>query len=342
MFFDEILVAGIIDLDRMRSLNAIWLEIEPGKPVSFETFEPYTLRHLQVLAWEGEVEASGVRLRSYAGSQKPAGPHNKLPPALGQVRKAALASFCQNALDIYMDCPSRERAGWLGDSVFASRAEWHLCGDNPIERVFLQNFLLPRRFDGLDDGMVPMCYPAEVLNGEFIPTFAMFLVLQLDEARRGRRLPREWQPLIERRVRGLLRYFRRFENETGLLEKLEGRVFIEWSEAARFTQDVSFPSNMLYAAMLEASARLLQRPALAGKASRLRQTIQRLAWRGGRYVDNAVRRPSEKLEPTDNASEVCQYFALSFGQTSPRDCPERLRPQPPGEQDAPDHSEFHA
>jgi|GEM_PF-6292242 len=230
ILFDEILVEGNIQFDRLECLNAMWLEISPGDPVLFRSFEPYVLRHLQVLVWEGEVMVSGVHLRSFANTVPLRASRRKLSPALAGVREAALATFRQNTLDLYMDCPSRERAGWLGDSLFASRAEWHLCGDNPVERAFLENFLRPRRFHGLPAGMVPMCYPAEPLGGEFIPDFAMFLVLQLDEAQRLRRLPREWRDLVAHRVRGLLRYFRRFENEFGLLENLEGWVFVEWTD----------------------------------------------------------------------------------------------------------------
>jgi len=46
----------------------------------------------------------------------------------------------------------------------------------------------------------------------------MFMVIELDEAMRKRRAPKQWLPMIERWVRGLLEYFRGFENEIGLLE----------------------------------------------------------------------------------------------------------------------------
>ena len=51
-------------------------------------------------------------------------------------------------------------------------------------------------------------------------------------------------------------YFEPFENEDGLLEKLEGWVFVEWSAANKFVQDVNYPSNMLYAAALAAAGRM--------------------------------------------------------------------------------------
>ncbi len=318
LVFDEILVNGQVKFNRSGCVNALWLDLAPGAEIDFEAFDPYTFRYLQVLVWSGAAEASDLRVRHYINSlplrEAPAG----LESGAVRVRRAALSSFRQNALDIFMDCPARERAGWLCDSLFTARAEWHLCGDNPIERAFLENYLRPAKFADLPKGMVPMCYPAEALQKQFIPNWAMFLVVQLDEAVRERRVPKEWRPLIARRVRGLLAYFRRFENELGLLEKLESWVFVEWSKANEFVQDVNFPTNMLYANTLRSASRLLGEPRLATKAKKLEETIRALAWRDGRFVDNAVRDKEGKLTVSDHASEVCQYYAFYFGLASPQ------------------------
>jgi alpha-L-rhamnosidase len=318
LVFDEILVDDQVKFNRSGCTNALWLELAAGAEVNFEAFEPYTFRFLQVLVWTGAAEVSDVRLRHYrnATALRPGPAGLAAAPAL--VRRAALSSYRQNALDIFMDCPARERAGWLCDSLFTARAEWHLTGDNPIERAFLENYLRPASFAGLPRGMVPMCYPAEPLQNQFIPNWAMFLIVQLDEARRRRRLPAAWDPLVARRVRGLVAYFRRFENEAGLLEKLESWVFVEWSKANEFIKDVNFPTNMLYAMTLRAAARLLRDPRLAAQAGRIEATIRALAWRDGRFVDNAVRDAQGRLVVTDHASEACQYYAFFTGLASTR------------------------
>lgn len=317
LVFEEILVDGQIAFDRSTCINAVGIELPADGLLDFEAFEPYTFRHLQVLVLGGAATVERIRLRNFINAEtvqpEPAG----LAPAVARVRRAAVASFRQNALDVFMDCPSRERAGWLCDSLFTARAEWHLCGDNPIERAFLENYLRPAKFAGLPNGMVPMCYPAEPLQGQFIPNWAMFLVLQLDEAQRTRRLPADWMPLVARRVRGLLGYFRRFENELGLLEKLESWVFVEWSKANEFVQDVNFPGNMLYAAVLRAAARLLQDERLAQRAARVESAVRELAWRDGRFVDHAVRDSAGQLTVCDDATEVCQYYAFTFGLATP-------------------------
>ncbi len=318
LVFDEILVDEQVKFNRADCVNAIWIELEAGASIDFEAFEPYTFRYLQVMVWSGQAEVSDIRLRHYRNAL----PLREAPVGMGRtalkVRDAALLSFRQNALDVFMDCPGRERAGWLCDSFFTARAEWYLCRDNPIERAFLENYLRPTKFADLPAGMVPMCYPAEVLETQFIPNWSMFFIVELDEAVRKRRVPSEWEPLIRRRVRGLLKYFRKFENEVGLLEKLENWVFVEWSKANELVQDVNFPSNMLYAATLRSAARLLGEPTLALQAKKIEATIRKLAWQDGRFVDNAVRNQAGELVVTDHASEVCQYYAFYFGTASPR------------------------
>lgn len=315
--FEEILLDGQLVFDRSSCVNVIGLDLAPGATVAFEAFEPYTLQHLQIIVAAGAVEVGAIHLRNCINAEKVLPAPRGLPPAMAKVRTAAVASFRQNALDLFMDCPSRERAGWLCDSLFTARAEWHLIGDNPIERAFLENYLRPAAFRDLPRGMVPMCYPAEALLRQFIPNWAMFLVVQLDEAVRQRRVPVAWRPLIARRVRGLLRYFRRFENELGLLEKLESWVFVEWSKANAFVQDVNFPTNMLYAATLRAAGRLLREPALAARAGRIEAGVRKLAWRDGRFVDHAVRDRRGRLVVQEDATEVCQYYAFAYGLTTP-------------------------
>jgi len=209
-----------------------------------------------------------------------------------------------------MDCPSRERAGWLCDSFFTARVAYDLCGDTTIERNFFENFLLPERFEHLPAGMLPMCYPADHYNGRFIPNWAMWFVVQLEEylQRSG---DYELVKALEPKVMALFDYFRKFRNEDGLLEKLESWVFVEWSAANDFVQDVSYPSNMLYAAALSAAGRMYDRTDLIEQAEKIRDVVRRESFDGEFFVDNAVRK-NGKLEVTNNRSEVCQYFAFFF------------------------------
>jgi alpha-L-rhamnosidase len=214
-----------------------------------------------------------------------------------------------------MDCPSRERAGWLCDSLFMARVAPDLTGTTVVEKAFFENFLLPERFAHLPDGMLPMCYPADHYNGNFIPNWSLFFVLQLEEylARSGDQVMID---ALRGRILRLMQYFKQFENEDGLLEKLEAWVFVEWSAANKFVQDVNYPSNMLYAAALAAAGRMYNKDDFSAKAEKIRNVIRRQSFDGQFFVDNAVRE-NGKLEVTRNRSEVCQYFAFFFDVATP-------------------------
>jgi len=102
-----------------------------------------------------------------------------------------------------------------------------------------------------------MCYPADHYDGNYIPNWALWFVMQLEEynARSGDRATID---ALQPRVLRLFEFFRQYENEDGLLEKLPSWVFVEWSAAAQFVQDVNYPSNMLYAGALTAAGTHVQ------------------------------------------------------------------------------------
>ena len=100
-------------------------------------------------------------------------------PKLQAIFDAAIETYRQNTFDLFMDCPSRERAGWLCDSFFTARVERVLTGKSEVERNFIENYILPEHFRCLPEGMLPMCYPADHYDGVFIPNWAMWFVLEL-------------------------------------------------------------------------------------------------------------------------------------------------------------------
>ncbi len=315
LVFDEILSGTDVDFKRLGCVNAVSYELEPGD-YQIESLEPYTLRYLKLICHHGACEVRGVYLRELAHPAIRQAQFACSDPRLERLFAAGVLTFRQNALDVFMDCPSRERAGWLCDSFFTARTASDLTGTTLIERNFFENFLLPARFEHLPDGMLPMCYPADHNDGVFIPNWALWFVVELEEyaARAGERTIVEG---LRTKVLRLMDFFKQYENEDGLLEKLPSWVFVEWSKANQFVQDVNYPSNMLYAAALSTAGRIYGAPELTAKAERIRETIRRQSFDGRFFVDNAVRRDG-KLQVTQNHSEVCQYFAFFFGVASPQ------------------------
>jgi len=312
--FDEILADGDVDWKRLGCVNIIAYLLAPGT-YEVESFEPYTLRYLKILSLDGACEVDRIYLREYVNPDVWEAHFAASDPRLNSLFAAGRETFRQNALDIFMDCPSRERAGWLCDSFFTSRVAVDLSGDARIEKNFLESFALPRSFAHLPDGMLPMCYPADHNDRVFIPNWALWFVVELEEyaARSG---DRDLVRAIEPRVLRLFEYFKPFRNADGLLEKLQSWVFVEWSKANEFVQDVNYPSNMLYAAALAAAGRLYGRADLIADAARIRETIRKQSFDGTFFVDNAVRKDGA-LQVSRNRSEVCQYFAFFFDVATP-------------------------
>jgi len=307
--FDEILSQGDVDFKRLGCVNVVSYELQPGE-YRLESMEPYTLRYLKAAVLQGECRISDLYVREYVNPQAQTAHFSCSDRTLNRIFEAAQETCGQNAVDVFMDCPSRERAGWLCDSYFTSRVTFDLCGNTLVEKNFLENFALPPRFPDLPEGMLPMCYPADHPNGNFIPNWAMWFVVQLQEylQRSG---DRELVEQLRPRVENLFTYLAGFKNSDGLLEKLPAWVFVEWSRANDFVQDVNYPSNMLYAGALEAAGRLYNRPDYLEQAQSVRATILAQSFDGEFFVDNALRE-DKILKVTRNRTEVCQYYAFFF------------------------------
>ena len=320
--FDELLCQGDVDFTRNHTINVVAYDLEPGS-YDLESFEPYTFRYLKLTTFDGDCTVENVRLRELANPDVRRARFAASDDRLNRIFEAGRETLRQNALDIFMDCPSRERAGWLCDSFFTARAAADLCGNAAIERNFYENFLLPDRFEHLPDGMLPMCYPADHLGGTFIPNWAMWFVVELEEylARSG---DRAMADALKSKVFALFDYFKGFENDGGLLEKLDKWVFVEWSRANDFVQDVSYPTNALYAGALDAAARMYGLDELAQEADRIREVIRAQSFNGTFFVDNAVRKDGA-LERTGNTTETCQYYLFYFGVATPETHPDLWR-----------------
>lgn len=317
--FDELPgEGGKVNFLRLGTSAIVIWDLPAGKH-SLLTFEPYLFKYISIAVKGSEAEVIGVHIRR-VGFPEPDVKLRSDSPKMQAVFDAAVETFRENTYDIYMDCPSRERAGWLCDSFFTSRVEHALTGRSMVERNFLENFLLPGSFKCLPEGMLPMCYPADHYDGIFIPNWAMWYVLELDEYL-GRTGDRDLIDLAKDKIYALLRYFKKLENEDGLLEKLESWVFIEWSRSNDLVQDVSFPSNMLYARVKRTVARLYGDEKLTAEAERLENVIREKSFNGKFFRDNMIRVDGKLVSPGE-CTESCQYYAFHTGIATPETYPE--------------------
>lgn len=311
--------SGDVDPISMQCTNIVRLDIQKGR-YSFSTAEAFGFKYMRISAVEGEFTVKNPHIIELCCCEPITTEYKSKDPVLQKVFKAAVNTFRQNAVDIFMDCPTRERAGWLCDSFFTARTEFALTGDNRIERNFLENYNLPKGFEFLPEGMIPMCYPADALFGQFIPNWAMWFILQLED-RMNRLGDRGFVLGFKDRVYGLLKYFEQFENADGLLEKLQNWVFVEWSKANDFVQDINFPTNMIYCKVLRAVGNIFGDEAALKKAERLAEVIRRRSFNGEFFTDNEVYRDGRPVSSGER-SETCQYYAFFTEIATPETYPE--------------------
>lgn len=306
---DETLTEERVNPQRYKAcLSSGWTILESGE-YDCLTFEPYTARYVQIAVF-GCAEILGVSMIAFespAAERLAACTEDRSALA---VIEAARHTYEQNAVDIYTDCPGRERAGWLCDSYFTARAERLFCGDSRTETCFLENFLLAPPLKDIPAGMLPMCYPADHIDGVYIPNWAMWAVIELDEYKNLRDGKTSLVSAFREKTEALVQFFAGYENEWGLLEGLDGWVFLEWSPSNDFVRDVNFPTNMLYAMFLDSAGRLYHRQDYTEKANRIRERIRREAFDGEFFADNALRGEDGVLRRTRNRTETCQYYAL--------------------------------
>ena len=298
MAFDEILQDGKVNPLRYGVANGIVWDLQPGR-YALEAFEPYTFRYLHVFALGGDFQVEAPYMRGYKNPDAKKAKFRASDPDLEEIFNAARETFAQNAVDVFTDCPSRERAGWLCDSFFTGRCNLLFTGNTDLERLFIQNYLLPKSFP-------PMCYPSDHPNHNFIPNWAMWFVIELDEylVRSGDRATVD---ALKPRLVKLVDYLRTFRNSDGLLEKLPAWVFVEWSEANKLVQDVNYPSNMTWAEVLD--------------CRQVRETIRKQSWNGTWFCDNAVRQKDGTLKLSGKCTETCQYYAFFMHTATPETHP---------------------
>ena len=309
--FSELCEGDKFEFTDINCQNALEYFLPEGK-TEIMSFEPYALRFAAIFVKSGALRIDGFGVTTYERDMKNALRISFGDETLDGIYEASIATFAHNALDIFTDCPSRERGGWLCDSYFTAKAEHFFFGKSEVEDAFLENYRL-YKYDGeLPRGVLPMCYPSCVENsGKFIPQWDMWYILEVCEYLLERS-PDTDRELFRESVTGILAFLSEYENEDGLLEDLPSWNFVEWSKANEWTRNVNFPTNFLYAEVLTSAYKLYGDASLMEKAENIRRNAVLLSFDGEVFTDNALRK-NGALIPTKNSSEACQYYALLFG-----------------------------
>lgn len=310
MGFSELCEGETFSFTSMNAQNVIEYYFPADKKVKAMSFEPYTCRYAVIMVKEGAISLDGFGVCAYTYHPSHISPRMIADPQLKRIYDTAVRTFTHNVVDIYMDCPSRERAGWLCDSYFMGKVEYFLTGETAVEDAFLENYRLHTGKGKLPEGILPECYPSD-FEGNFIPQWNLWYILQVYEylTQRNKTADKE---LFRKGLYDILAFMKKYENQDGLLQKLPSWNFVEWSKANTWVQDINYPTNFLYAQALQCTAELYGDDDLALQAEQLRKTTREKSFDGEIFIDNA-KIGENGAKNTENFSEAGQYYAILFG-----------------------------
>lgn len=285
----------------------------PGRQ-RFEKFEWTSARALQVNVRNApnglKIRHVGVRATNYP--VEPAGAFSCSDPLLNDLWRIGRHTAIQCMHDSFEDCPGREKRQWVGDGVVHLDIAEAAFGPSayPLGRQFLRQAAESQR----PDGLIQMFAPGDHReNGVIIPDFTLHWVRGVARFWRSTGdigLVEDLFPAVEK----ALQWFRRLENENGLLADLPYWHFIEWAHVGRSGE--SAPANALYAAALYAASNLAE--AIESKraarrfrerADAVRDALNRRHWSVARkaYVDEVEPKTGaqgERISQQSNALMV--------------------------------------
>ena len=301
-----------VDPFRFNCCNVVKWELDEGE-YTLETFEVYTFKYLQVNVTKGSVtvENAGALLVENRGAYNLSFEIDDA--VLNDIVISAQNTLAQNSWDFLMDCPSRERACWTNDLYYSMQSAEMFFGNDDVIKSSVINILLDQGLKELPKGVIPMCYPSDHINGQYVPNTILWYILILCELLKKNKI-NEYLDIATRKIYESLNFFKKFENPDGLLEDLEGWIFVEWSAANRqdFVCGVNYPTNMLYYKVLQTVAHTFNDGALQCKSEQLKKNILIQSYDGQFFQDNRVRERGI-LELKGHISEACQYFAFFSG-----------------------------
>ena len=310
--FSEYYEGETFTVSNMKAHNVLEYFLPQGESNELMSFEPYTFRYVMVAVKDGAINLNAFGVKTFMFDITGVEPLECADETLNTIHHAAVRTFAHNAVDLYMDCPSRERAGWLCDSYFTAKAEYALTGETKVEDAFLENYRLFKNPGDYPEGVLPDCYPSDVrAGGTFIPQWTMWYILEVEEYinKRGNL---EQKEEFRESIYALLKFYRQYENKDGLLECLPSWNFVEWSKANDWTRDVNYPTNFLYARVLECVADLYDDAECERRSREVQTMATGQSFNGQYFHDHAVRDENGVLQLQEDASEACQYYAVLF------------------------------
>jgi alpha-L-rhamnosidase len=293
-----------------------------GGGESFTSLFFVSARHLRLAVRRPAGNREPVRLRRLAvrGVQYPLpreGEFRSPDDTLNRIFAAAVETVRHSTFDVYMDCPGRERAGWLNDSYWTAAAFTELTGDWAYDRRFLRQFAQAPFLE--HRGTVPPMYPSDCerwpgVTGGHPPISGHSLFWLMQVARHVRLTgDREFGRALLPAVEKVIAHFATFRAPDGLFEGWPHDRYYDWSDARR--GPIATADCFLYAAALRACGVAFDREAWRSQAEVTAAATVAAGWDAGRelFADTIVRDAGGGPRPGEGYAEAANYIALWTG-----------------------------
>lgn len=251
-----------------------------GRPNDLIEFFDYKgFRYVEVLNWPEELTKDNVWIlnRHYPFPQE-ACLFTSSNNILNRIWQLCENGAKQGTQDTYLDCPTREKGGYLGDAYVTGQAHLYLTGDALVLKKTLQDFAYSAR---LCPGLMA------VAPGNFMQEIADYSLLWPIIVERyylwsgDEQFVKSMIPILD----GMLEWFAQYENEDGLLEAVpEKWNLVDWPKNLRDNYDfddqkiagINTVLNHFYYGCLQSSIRLYQYAENSKKAFAANNTAVKL------------------------------------------------------------------
>ena len=276
----------------------------------FTAFEPCAIRYCKiVIRSKMSTILQNVNVLTYTFPDNGMGSFLTSDEEVNQIFNSAKRTLQLNTLDIFMDCPDRERGGWLCDSYWSARAQKLLFGDLTVEKAMLENYLcvpVEDDYKGIVHASYPAFFPEQKEKGS-INTWTIWLFLELfDYYNRSGDIQMVMN--FKKKVEVFVDSFLEYRNSFHLLSDLPGFTFIDWSPANNkaYNSPISVPANALFAYMLGQVATMYQRPDWKKAGEEIVEAIAKYAFSTD-GVEDALEERDGKIVGKEFYSEAGQY-----------------------------------
>lgn len=184
-----------------------------------------------------------------------------------------VARLC--AWETYFDTPYYEQLQYIGDTRIQALISLYVSGDDRLVRQALSHFDVSR----IPEGITASRYPSDL--GQYIPTFSLIWVAMVHDYWMHRDDPGYVRALLPG-VRGVLGWYERHLDETGLLGPMPWWSFVDWAKewpvgippGAKDGHSATITLQLAYA--LQRAAELEDALGSTSEAARYRSLAQKL------------------------------------------------------------------